>query len=1090
MRKKLISVLLVAAVVLGIAPLYSAADGSTGQTAKGEYTYTLTADPDTGTPPTDDIEPGGFGDIASNGRIWTDKSVAVNGDHFDVNLKVLAQEYVSTYSTSVTQAIAADVVMVLDFTSSMLRYKVPKKVINESTGVETTVEVTRMEALVDSVNEAIEIITTTNPQNRIMVYGYFGTRNGTSATNRPTVAPIMTLGHYTSTSTSNETLDKYITFTNHSSGNSYSATIASSDTLQKDGADYEFSQNTGTGTCTQLGIALGVKGLVDAIESETDHSTERKPYVILMTDGEPTWANKNWYSESRDVLTGSSKYVSYSSGGDSTQIVAAHTILTAAYWRERLRKAYETYNGKADPEKKNIEWFNIGLGVEEKEDYTGCLVNPYCLVDETASNASGSTEAEKVKYYIGSSEGAQAYTAEDFYTDDAYVYPNIGNGYVTFANTYEVLNDAFVTLANIIKMGSQNFTVPIVNHEGSGGAGSDMVFTDVIGQGMFITRITLNQNGAAPIEGVYDANEGVYKFDGYETTVSVTEDPNGQQTLEWQLPAKEVGMYTFADRNNVTNGEYIPADPTVLSYEVDFTDDIEEGPAYTNAYEETGMGKVPLTTVTYEIPGDNGYYFDVYTDADYNFDHSVMKTGLDGSTDKAENPTGTATTVNSYGYTSVVAGTGEEDTYAVVNGLLGNNGKVTGVPRTEMQITVEKQWEDENGNPITSTAGLPAVNVTLYRKSGPDGAEEEVPDINPITLNGSNDYSKTFPDLPIRDGNNVRYLYYIREDCPEGYYNSYISPAVQANDSVLIVKNREVPGEGALLVQKVWKNELGGVITDTENLPQVTVNMKRHVTKVTPEYYTVTLQCTDSDGKTVALESIQVKPGATLTYNFRIGLRNSSNANNAVLKLGDETITCATPNSSTVRVGNRTYTVWWKRPAQNQTLKVVENTTLAYTVNYRYNANVGEEYLLQWYDETPTSSGGNNAGTEHYDEPFKVVTLNNNNNWHEIENNLPLTENIDGSICTYKYYIEETSVPGYTISYSDNNTEGVTGGAVTVTNKAIAKIGPLPETGGRASPFKMEIIGFAAVLFSMAFFFMRYAVPARKKRRRLFKQNI
>ncbi|MBR3619959.1 MAG: hypothetical protein IKN56_00510, partial [Clostridia bacterium] len=143
MRRKLISILLTAVIIIGAIPVLTYADGDTALAEKGEFTYTLTSDPDTGTPPLYPGVPDGFGSPDSNGRIWTDKSVSINGDHFDVNLKVLAQEYISSYGSVETHSIAADVVLVLDFTSSMLRYKVPK-----GNG-----EVTRMEALIDSVNE-------------------------------------------------------------------------------------------------------------------------------------------------------------------------------------------------------------------------------------------------------------------------------------------------------------------------------------------------------------------------------------------------------------------------------------------------------------------------------------------------------------------------------------------------------------------------------------------------------------------------------------------------------------------------------------------------------------------------------------------------------------------------------------------------------------------------------------------------------------------------------------------------------------------------------------------------------------------------
>ena len=85
---------------------------------------------------------------------------------------------------------------------------------------------------------------------------------------------------------------------------------------------------------------------------------------------------------------------------------------------------------------------------------------------------------------------------------------------------------------------------------------------------------------------------------------------------------------------------------------------------------------------------------------------------------------------------------------------------------------------------------------------------------------------------------------------------------------------------------------------------------------------------------------------------------------------------------------------------------------------------------------------------------------------------------------SYSYYIEETPIDGYTAIYSDNNAEGVTGGALTVINRAETAIGPLPETGGRSSPQTIRIVGFSIAFLSMALFLFRMYLPVYKKRRK------
>ena len=54
MRRKLISILLTAVIIIGAIPVLTYADGDTVLAEKGEFTYTLTSDPDTGTPLSDE----------------------------------------------------------------------------------------------------------------------------------------------------------------------------------------------------------------------------------------------------------------------------------------------------------------------------------------------------------------------------------------------------------------------------------------------------------------------------------------------------------------------------------------------------------------------------------------------------------------------------------------------------------------------------------------------------------------------------------------------------------------------------------------------------------------------------------------------------------------------------------------------------------------------------------------------------------------------------------------------------------------------------------------------------------------------------
>ena len=68
-------------------PSYSVKAEDDSTVTRGDYIYSLSADPNTG------AVPAGFGTPESNGRIWTDKSVSVNNKHFDVNKIELINGY-------------------------------------------------------------------------------------------------------------------------------------------------------------------------------------------------------------------------------------------------------------------------------------------------------------------------------------------------------------------------------------------------------------------------------------------------------------------------------------------------------------------------------------------------------------------------------------------------------------------------------------------------------------------------------------------------------------------------------------------------------------------------------------------------------------------------------------------------------------------------------------------------------------------------------------------------------------------------------------------------------------------------------------
>ena len=1058
MQKRLlsiISIVLTATLLLGILPAVQTvrAEGE-GTAARGDYIYALSADPDTGSVPAE------FGTPANNGRVWTDKSVAVNGDHFDVNLKVLAQEYISSYETTFTSAVAADVLFILDFTGSMYS--------NSDIKLDNGSTVTRLSAMVDAANEAIDIITETNPNNRIKVFRFSGSTTNCAQYSKE----IMPLAHYTSSSTATDTKDKYIRLSNN-------RTVASSTTLLKDGETFTFSESTQNNTCTQYGIAAGVKSFIDDINAETDNSMERRPYVIMLTDGEPTLASKNWYSEDPGDLRSNAEG---NSDNYKNERMATDTILTSAIWKDRLAEAYEAYNNNGQDI--DVKWFNIGLGIAEPEagtspNYTACLINPYYLVDVDASGVtnttlSSATSAERIKYYLSQSDYAPAYTAKDYSKDDAYTYINEGDGFVTFANTYSVLMNAFVTLANIIKAGSMEYTIPIIYHEGSGDQSSDVVFTDVIGEGMFVDEITLKPNGKPPVTGDDSDNDGKYTFSGYNTTVKITEGASGQQTLEWTIPAKEVAMYTFADRDDLTSGNYVAADPTTLTYTVEVTDEIGEGPGYTNAFDAS---KNPRTTVTYEIPGDNTYYYNVNTDpSTHLYVSSSLKSGIDSSTDKTVNTTDSASTSSAYSYTAVNDAT--NTAYAVTNVTLGNNGKATLAGyHTNLAIQVVKKWKDDNGDEIADTSALPAVTVKLYRTANGSSTTEFV---ESKELNNSNSYT-AFWNVPRKDGGGNIYAYSVTEDSPDGYYLESNSGALNGEDGTITVTNREMPASGVVTVKKLWKNKIGATYSDTSSFSPINIELWKKVT-VRP-IATVKVYCTDSSNNNYLVEQYKLLYGSTLSFSTRAYIQRAQNAQNATFTRTIDGTTVSVVSSSgsanIPNVGTRNY-----RQTEQQSFTVTGPMEITYTVSRAMNTGQMDK-PCSLEDVTVTDpTDPSTYDTPADDQQVGDTELNFSNNWSGHFDNLPEFEVADDKTYLYSYYVKEISeVAGFTASYSANNTDGITGGNLVITNTSTSNIPILPETGGINSGITL-MLGVLLAMIAILGAVMLIDFSPQKKRRK------
>lgn len=104
---------------------------------------------------------------------------------------------------------------------------------------------------------------------------------------------------------------------------------------------------------------------------------------------------------------------------------------------------------------------------------------------------------------------------------------------------------------------------------------------------------------------------------------------------------------------------------------------------------------------------------------------------------------------------------------------------------------------------------------------------------------------------------------------------------------------------------------------------------------------------------------------------------------------------------------------------------------------------------------------------------YKTVNLSQIMHWELTITDLPTTgKDLQGAELTYTYTAEEKPVPGFTASYSENNTEGVTKDTILITNRETGEGYELPETGG-AGTFPFTFCGLLLLLLALLYVFSR-----------------
>ena len=505
--------------------------------------YTLYDDPG------DDV-PSEFGTEANAGRVWTDKSVLISGDNsFEVTLSALQQEYV-TQEMIAEKTLAADVLFIMDMSTSMVYKDIPASSSDSSKGY-------RLAATVSAFNEAAQIIFGANPNNRIAVYTFkdqYGTCNN-----------VMPLDSYTASD------GIYM----KASCSSSSGKISNGTNLKKNGSSYSFSDSTGYYTFLQAGIAKASMDLCDVIDADTDKSG-RQLFVIFLTDGAGTNATSSWYTYEESVFK---KYdLDGPDGtGDTDADIAAAQLLTATFWKDNLQAVYDTRNTNLGKDKTEIKWFNVGVMLSEGDTYNTYFMKPASLVNATT------TKAKSLKNYI--STYSSKYNARYDYSDVSNL---VYSDYIYFSLTQDTISNAFDDLAELVNASTSSDVCYPISESGNP---STVNIGDEIGEGFTISNIYATLPDGTKVRGDVDGND-VY-FDGYNMVATLFDD-----YIAWEVPANEVGIYAYKDRNKLT-GEMTASEPTKLSFTLTLKDGWEKD-TYTNDFCE----------VAFAVDDDNPYYTD------------------------------------------------------------------------------------------------------------------------------------------------------------------------------------------------------------------------------------------------------------------------------------------------------------------------------------------------------------------------------------------------------------------------------------------------------------------------------------------------
>lgn len=545
--KKVLSVFLCIALIMTYLPLsVMAASASSDHISR-------VADPSTMNTWEDFFLPGGKISTENAGGVWMDKSVFTNNSDFSHNGITMNDRdaflvALSAMATNMTVTgmshVPTDTMLILDVSASMGPGQ--NNVASE---------------LIEAANESIASLLDTNANSRVGVVLYSGpTTQGGSATANDAVL-VLPLGRYETRN------DIYLNLSNNHV--SLNGNVVIEGTNNK---PITTSKSVTGGTYIQKGVMLAATELTaDGLDTTINDSLlgtiKRKPVMVLMSDGSPTFSSTNFQNPTSINL------------GDGTATSSAQGFvnqLTAAYAKNLVEEKYETAP----------LFYTIGLGVSNDAVALSVLdpdnTNASVAVNNFWTQWNNATVGNTITVQAGNRwSSARTVTKiaglEQNYVDEFINVTNNGSGQGSLGDR---LIQAFADIVSKINLQSQ-YKPTLISQSGENHSGF-ISFVDKVGEYMQVTDvkgILINDtlySGADLASNFVAGGGNLGTFDnptelGHEMVAAVRERiglANDDEARTLIGLAYEYGQIRFNNANDYSNyiGWYADANNKFLGF--------------------------------------------------------------------------------------------------------------------------------------------------------------------------------------------------------------------------------------------------------------------------------------------------------------------------------------------------------------------------------------------------------------------------------------------------------------------------------------------------------------------------------------------